>query len=132
MSWWHGGSRIAGDLLLPPSRTGVCRSSDARLLRVDCVFITPTRDLALTYACSARVPWLFEVEPIGDVWQDEDSILAPGESMACAAARIVRRFKPSNDEVRRRRAVLDRIDRMLASAEQVAYADDDGNPERGG
>lgn len=28
MTWWHGSGRIDGDLILPPSRTGRCRSGD--------------------------------------------------------------------------------------------------------
>ena len=103
MTWWHGSGRIVGDLILPPSRTGVCRSGDDALQ--DVVFVARSRGLALSYASSTDNPWLYEVEPIGPLQQDPGSTLAAGESMMCVGARIVRRFKPSRAEVAAMRSV---------------------------
>lgn len=102
MSWWHGGPRVEGDMLLPPSATGVCRSSDER---GDFVFVAADRHLALQYAATCN-GWLYEVEPVGDLVQDPDSILPDGESMMCRSARIIRRYKPSLAEVEPTRRLL--------------------------
>jgi hypothetical protein len=108
VSWWHGGPRIRGDEILPSTLTGFDRSGSD--LRYAC--ITSERDLALTYACTCN-GWLYEVEPIGPVTQDPESMLEPGVSMVCGRARILRRFKPSRYEVDRRSAVVSEIARIL-------------------
>lgn len=94
--YWHGGDRIDGQHVLPPNATGVYRAEDPGS---SWVYVTPTRGLALTYACTCSNPWLYEVEPIGPVEQDPNSKLPAGESLRCEAARIVRRWKPSRAEV---------------------------------
>lgn len=98
--YWHGGPRIVGDEIAPPSEHG-----KARVCHGDpFVYITPERGLALNYATTCN-GWLYEVEPIGEIEQDPDSILPPGDSLRCPRARIVRRFKPSRAE-REARAFL--------------------------
>lgn len=90
-------------MILPPSETGRCRSGDDE--HVDVVFVAAERGLALTYAATCN-GWLYEVDPIGEVRQDPGSILAPGVSMMCDRARILRRWKPSRVEVDRRVALV--------------------------
>lgn len=100
-TYWHGGDRIEGDYVLPPTITGTVRSAPTPW-----VYVTPTRGLALTYACTCQNPWLYEVEPIGEIEQEPNSLLPAGEALRCQAARIVRRWKPSRVEVARRLAAL--------------------------
>ena len=91
--YWHGGPPVRGDMLLPPTETGYSRSGNDEAW----VHVTPTRDLAATYAATCH-GWLYEVEPIGPLEQDPDSILPDGESLRCRAARILRRFRLSRAE----------------------------------
>lgn len=107
-SYWHGGPTVRGDMLLPPTDTGQSRSGNDEAY----VWITPVRSLAETYAATCR-GWVFEVEPIGDVEQDPDSVLPPGQSLRCPAARIKRRFRLSRAECDRIAAVVHSLDRML-------------------
>ena len=92
--YWHGGPRITGDRLLPGTVTGATRAGGV----VPWVCLTPHRSLALTYAATCD-GWVYEVEPLGEVEQDPDSSLPPGDSLRCREARIVRRYKPSRAEV---------------------------------
>jgi hypothetical protein len=109
VKFWHGGPRIVGDQVLPPSETGFARVTHGE----PWVFITPERGLALNYAATCN-GWLYEVEPIGEVEQDPESMLAPGASLRCPSARIIRRFKPSRAEVEQRRWLVNAIDQQLA------------------
>jgi hypothetical protein len=58
--YWHGGPTVRGDMLLPPSATGRCRS-DPDDHAGGWVYITSTRSLAETYAATCR-GWIYEVE----------------------------------------------------------------------
>jgi len=90
MTYWHGGSRIEGDLVLPGHETGVSRSGDVG------VFITTDRSLAETYASTVSGPaWLYEVEPLSEP-QPIPLVGGPTISYRCERARIVRRFTVSN------------------------------------
>mgnify|MGYP003426303983 CR=1 FL=1 len=100
MTYWHGSGRIDGNWLTPPSEHGNARVCHGEPF----VYLTPTRSLALSYASTTDCPWLYEVEPIGEVEQDPDSLLPPGESVRCERAKILRRFKPSRVEVGSARA----------------------------
>lgn len=93
---WHGGPTVRGDMLLPPSSTGHCRS-DPDDHADGWVYITPLRSLASVYAATCR-GWVYEVEPIGEVEVDPGSALPAGQSLRCPAARIVRRFRLSRAE----------------------------------
>jgi hypothetical protein len=105
---WHGGPTVRGDMLLPPTDTGHCRSDPGN--PDEWVYITPTRSLAETYAATCR-GWVYEVEPIGPIEPDPGSILPPGESLRCPAARIVRRFRLSRAECDRMAMVVRMMDR---------------------
>jgi hypothetical protein len=106
--YWHGGPTVRGDMLLPPSATGRCRS-DPDDHAGGWVYITSTRSLAETYAATCR-GWIYEVEPIGAVENDPGSILRPGQSLRCPAARIVRRFRLSRADGERMAAVVRALD----------------------
>jgi len=108
MSYWHGGPTIRGDMLLPPTETGRYRSGQDDPV----VYITPTRDLAATYAATCY-GWVYEVEPIGPVIQDPDSVLPAGESLCCGSARILRRWRLSNAECDARRSVVQAMSRRI-------------------
>lgn len=59
MTYWHGGPRIVGDLILPGRETGNSRSGDIG------VFVTTDRSLAEIYASTVTGPaWVYEVEPL--------------------------------------------------------------------
>lgn len=97
--FWHGGGRIDGDMILPPSATGhanVCHGESW-------VYFTPHRSLALSYAAAHGNPWLYVIEPIGIIEQDPGSILPAGDSLRARQARILRRYKPSAMECDRAR-----------------------------
>lgn len=93
MKYWHGGPRIVGDEITPPIEHGRARVCHGERW----VYITPERGLALNYAVTCH-GWLYEVEPIGEIEQDPESILPLGASLRCPRARIIRRFKPSRVE----------------------------------
>jgi hypothetical protein len=107
-SLWHGGPTVRGDMLLPPTDTGLSRSGSDEAY----VYVTPLRSLAATYASTCR-GWVYEVEPIGEVEPDPGSILPPGQSLRCSAARIKRRFRLT-------RAQYDEMSRMVAMLDRVA------------
>lgn len=88
--YWHGG-RVPKDGTLTPQplmRSG--RAGDGY------VYITTERDLAATYAATMPGSWLMQVEPIGPVEPDPESMLAT--SFRCAAATVLRRYTLSNAE----------------------------------
>lgn len=114
MTFWHGGPTVRGDMLLPSTETGRYRSGDGPT--DPHVYITPSRSLAATYAATCR-GWVYEVEPVGDVEQVPGSILAPGQSLRCPAARIIRRFRLSRAESERIARVVARLDAALPRSE---------------
>jgi hypothetical protein len=91
-------------MLLPPLATGRCRSHPDDVAG-GWVYVTPTRSLAETYAATCR-GWVYEVAPIGVVERDPGSMLPPGESLRCRAARIVRRFRLSRADCERMAAIV--------------------------
>jgi len=105
-TWWHGGPRIEGEWVLPPYLTGRCRSGDHDFDRV--VFISAERGLALNYAATCN-GWLYEVEPMLPIIQDPGSMLAPMVSAMCESARIVRRFRPSRQEIQERARLIESL-----------------------
>jgi hypothetical protein len=91
VTFWHGGSRIQGDTILPGDDIGTTRAAG------DGVYITSERSLAECYAATAPGPaWVYEVEPEGDVVPTPSLVGGPTISFRCPAARIVRRFPISN------------------------------------
>lgn len=106
-SLWHGGApdRSVGDLLLPPTATGLVHTSAALSLqeglseiayRPNLVYLTSDRKLARCYAAF----WSFEKSRKGNGWlyrvqvdeselsPDEDLLSSPGLSFQCQSARV--------------------------------------------
>lgn len=108
MTYWHGGPTVRGDMLQPPTITGRSTSGNDEAW----VYVTPVRSLAETYAATCR-GWLYEVEPIGDVEQDPDSVLPAGQSLRCRTARIRRRYRLSRAECDRASAVVAAVEQMI-------------------
>lgn len=91
MAYWHGGSRIVGDMVLPGHETGISRSGDIG------VFVTSDRSLAETYASTVDGPaWVYEVEPMSELVPIPPLVGGPTISYRCDWARIIRRFTVSN------------------------------------
>jgi hypothetical protein len=107
---WHGGPAIKGDRVLPGSATGSTRAGGLD----SWVYVTPLRSLALTYAITIG-GWLYQVEAVGPVEQDPGSVLEAGSSLRCREARILRRFRPSCQEVDRVRRVMRHVEAGLPS-----------------
>lgn len=103
-TFWHGGTRIAGDFIEPPEVSGVSRSGD------EGVHITTERSLAETYAATVEGPaWIYEVEPLSEPVPVPPRIGGPTISYRCERARIIRRFTVS----RHRRAQVHRAIRRV-------------------
>jgi hypothetical protein len=91
MTYWHGGSRVDGEWILPGDVTGATRAAG------DAVYVTTVRSLAETYASTVDgSAWVFEVEPDGPVEPVPPIIGGPTISFRCRRARIVRRYTISN------------------------------------
>lgn len=108
-TYWHGGGRIAGDVVLPPGVTGRSRSGDAG------VHVTTDRSLAEVYASTVRdrTAWVYEVEPVGPLEPVPSRVPGrPTVSYRCASARIVRRYTVS---AARRRVCLEGVARAERS-----------------
>ena len=104
MTFWHGGPRIDGDLVLPSTDTGRSRSG------AEGVHVTSVRSLAETYASTVDGPaWVYEVEPLGDLVPVPSLVGGPTMSFRCDRARIVRRFTVSNAMRSRYRAAVGRF-----------------------
>lgn len=112
LRWWHGGPHVRGNWILPPKETGICRTGFGDGKYQDRVFITPARSLATTYAATCN-GWVYEVEPELPVEQDPDSILDHAQSMMCPRARIIRRIKPTGEEIRRYKKVVQLATKLL-------------------
>jgi hypothetical protein len=111
MTYWHGGGRIAGDMVLPAEVTGISRSGDVG------VHVTTDRHLAETYASTVDEPtaWIYEVEPVGDLTPVPSLVPnAPTISYRCASARILRRYTISTARRERYRASVARAARALS------------------
>jgi hypothetical protein len=108
-SFWHGGGRITGDMILPSHVTGVSRSGDVG------VHVTTARSLAETYAATVDEPtaWLYQVEPVGPLQPMPSSVGGPTISYRCDAARILSRYTLANVRRREIRAVVARVNRLL-------------------
>lgn len=106
--WFHGGPRIPGEWVLPPRTTGVTSTSDlcADVPGVEahdrgCVYVVNDYAVAVMFAAVHRSPWVYIVEPEGELADDPD-FNAHGsrfESKSCARAFIRKRIKPSRVEV---------------------------------
>lgn len=91
ITYWHGGPRIDGDLVLPSAETGVSRTGDVG------VHVTTHRDLAETYASTVDgAAWVYEVEPLSEPIPVPSLVGGPVIAYRCERARIVRRFTVSN------------------------------------
>ena len=95
-TYWHGGRYPVDGVLAPQQTSRHGGPGDGY------VYVTTERDLAATYAATLPGSWLMQVEPIGGIEPDPDSIL--GTSYRCRAARVLRRYTLSTAE-RQRRAV---------------------------
>lgn len=88
--FWHGGRFPADGILLPQPVMRSGAPGDGW------VYVTTERHLALTYAATLPGSWLMEVDPVGELEPDPDSIL--GTSFRCGSAKVLRRFTVSNAE----------------------------------
>jgi hypothetical protein len=89
VTYWHGGPRIEGDLIMDSGGAG--RSGDTG------VHITTERTLAETYASTVEgAAWVYEVEPLTEPIPVPPLVGGPVISYRCERARIVRRFTLSN------------------------------------
>lgn len=90
-TFWHGGGRIDGSLVLSSHETGVSRSGDTG------VHISTERSLAETYASTvAGTAWIYEVEPLTEPVPVPSLVGGPTIAYRCERAVIVRRFTLSN------------------------------------
>lgn len=90
MKYWHGGMYPADGQLAPQETMRAGVPSDGY------VYITTDPGLAATYAATLPGSWLMQVEPLGPVEPDPESIL--GTSFRCRAAVVVRRYTLSRAE----------------------------------
>jgi hypothetical protein len=89
-TYWHGGRYPASGTLEPQTEMRSGRPGDGY------VYVTTNRDLAATYAATLPGSWLMQVQPVGDVEPDPESIL--DYSFRCRTARVVRRYTISRAE----------------------------------
>ena len=100
-TYWHGGRYPADGILTPQAEMRSGRAGDGH------VYITTDRDLAATYAATLPGSWLMQVEPIGPVEHDPESML--DYSFRCASATVLRRYTLSNTERAQRLRAMRRI-----------------------
>ena len=96
--FWHGGRYPQSGVLTPQPLMRSGREGDGF------VYVTTERDLAATYAATLPGSWLMEVEPVGDIEIDPESIL--GTSFRCREARVLRRYDLPRAEREARRKVM--------------------------
>ena len=110
-TYWHGGSEITGEVLLPAVRTGMygmAHNENAQF-----VYFTPHVGLALYYALTVKSGWLYEVEPLGAI--ERDPACLPGDAFRCEeGARILRRIELSPEVMARAFELLPFAARPLA------------------
>lgn len=97
--YWHGGRRPADGVLTPQATMRSGRPGDGF------VYITTSRDLAATYAATLPGSWLMQVEPVGGVETDPESMLS-ATSFRCREAVVVRSYTLSRAERAERMAVM--------------------------
>lgn len=108
--WWHGGTRIAGEWIVPGDEVGTTRAAG------DGVYVTSDRGLAEMYAATVDGPaWVYEVEPVGQLEATPSLVGGPTICYRCPRARIVRRFTLSNARRRKLAAAVVTADRVLAA-----------------
>jgi hypothetical protein len=113
VTFWHGGGRIAGDLIVPGDVAGTTRAAG------DGVYVTTERSLAETYASTVDgTAWVYEVEPLGPLEETPPLIgVGPTISFRCPRARIIRRYTVSNARRAQLRAAVAKADRALGGGE---------------
>lgn len=89
-TYWHGGRYPASGVLEPQPVMRSGRPGDGF------VYVTTDRDLAATYAATLPGSWVMEVQPVGEVEPDPESML--DYSFRCRAAVVLRRYSLSRDE----------------------------------
>lgn len=97
-TYWHGGRYPMGGVLTPQPTMRSGRDGDGY------VYITTNRDLAATYAATLPGSWLMQVEPIGAIEDDPESML--DYSFRCPAATVLRRYTISKAERDQRMKVM--------------------------
>lgn len=89
--YWHGGRRPVDGKLTPQPLMRSGRPGDGW------VYITTNRDLAATYAATLPGSWLMQVDPVGEVEPDPESMLS-GVSFRCREAVVLRSYTLSRAE----------------------------------
>ena len=107
--YYHGGPKVDGTHILPPSVTGAARVMHGEHY----VCVTTEYTLALTYAATCD-GWVYEVAPDGPVVRDPDSML--DTSLRCPSARIVRRIRPPKRTLEAARAAVARGAALMGGA----------------
>lgn len=96
--YWHGGRFPAEGVLTPQPTMRSGHPGDGF------VYVTTDRDLAATYAATLPGSWLMQVQPLGDIEVDPESMLST--SFRVRSARVLRRYTLSTVERQHRQAVM--------------------------
>lgn len=102
--YWHGGKFPTDGVLTPQDQMRDGGEGDGY------VYVTTERNLAATYAATLPGSWVMEVEPVGEVEADPQSILTT--SFRCRSAVVLRRYTISNREREARSRVVNQIGRV--------------------
>lgn len=94
MPWFHGGvpNLNVGDLIVPPTESGFDTMRRYRERDTEAcgrVFVTREPGLAASYAASYPHGDVYQVEPLGPLGDDPDTIM-PDAVKWCQRARVVR------------------------------------------
>ncbi|MET4696675.1 NAD(+)--rifampin ADP-ribosyltransferase [Endozoicomonas lisbonensis] len=107
--YWHGGKggMKPGQMILPPSITGAKHMGEFGNHHHDAnqVYVTTQYGAALMYASGVKKGDVYEVEPIGELRTDPDCEHHE-LSFSCDKARIVRRYKLSENTRKAARDIL--------------------------
>lgn len=109
MKYYHGGGRGYKEIL-PPDLTGASSTADYtnKLCDKGKVYMTTCFDSACVYA--AMYPKgkgvVYEVEPVGEVYPDEDYIPDDGGSVCAERAKIIKVHKLSGKKIKYIRKVF--------------------------